>query len=328
MTMYNISKKYKIIFLFLAAFLLVEGSYAQNKQSATESYSGTVTGLSLKKNKQPESDKVRAEDVVWKRDVYRMLDLKVDQNAPLYYPVEPSADRMNLFSLIFEAVAKGNVTAYEYLDGREVFTNQYAINAIKFKALLKGFNIPFQEKTDPKRPGVAIFNIDAIDIPTSEVSLYYVKEVMYLNQRNSSIQTKTIAICPVLVQTDEIGETRRFPMFWIPFETLRTYLSEQSVATDSLNSAERLSLYDFFNQHLYKGELYKVSNLKNQNIIEYCKTPEEIKAEQERLENELKDVGNALWEPNQKDVIAAEVKLKKEKNRKVASETKVQTVKK
>lgn len=323
--MYSICKKYKLIVLFLAAFLSMEGSYAQNKQATTESYSGTVTGLSLKKSKQPEPGKVRAEDIVWKRDIYRMLDLTVDKNSPLYYPVEPSADRMNLFSSIFEAIAKGNVAAYEYLDGREVFTSQYAI---KFKDLLNRFEVPFQEKTDPKRPGVPIFDINAVDIPTSEVTLYYVKEVMYLDQRNSSLQLRTTAICPVLVRTDEMGETRRHPMFWIPFETLRTFLSEQSVAADSLNSAERLSLYDFFNEHRYKGDLYKVSNLKNQTIMDYCKTPEEIKAEQERLENELTKVDDTLWEPNQKDIREAEAKQKKEKNRTMAVNIDEQKVKK
>ena len=307
--MYSICKNHNFIVMFLATFLLVDGIYAQNKQTATEDYSGTVTGLSLKKNKQPESGKVRAEDIVWKRDVYRILDLTVDQNAPLYYPVEPSADRMNLFSSIFEAIAKGNLTAYDYFVEREIFTNQHTI---KLKDLLTKHTIPFKEKTDPKRPGVAIFDIDAIDIPTSEVNLYYIKEVMYLDQRNSSIQTKVTAICPVLVRTDEMGETRRHAMFWIPFETLRTFLSEHSIAADSLNSAERLSLYDFFNQRRYKGDLYKVSNLKNQLIMEYCKTPEAIKAEQERLEKVLLGVDSTLWEPNRKDVLAAEAKLKKE----------------
>lgn len=307
--MYSICKNHNFIVLFLATFLLVDGIYAQNKQTTTEDYSGTITGLSLKKNIQPESGKVRAEDIVWKRDIYRILDLTVDQNAPLYYPVEPSANRMNLFSLIFTAIAKSNVAAYEDKDGREVFKSQYTI---KFKDLLIKHTIPFKEKTDPKRPGVAIFDIEASDIPSSEVNLFFIKEVMYLDQRNSSIQTKVTAICPVLVRADEMGETRRYPMFWIPFENLRTFLSEQSIAADSLNSAERLSLYDFFNQRRYKGELYMVSNLKNQLILEYCKTPEDIKAEQERLEKVLMGVDSTLWEPNQKDVIAAEAKLKKE----------------
>jgi len=294
----------KYILLFFAVSLTGINVFAQN-------LSGSLTGLSLKNNKQPEAKNVRADDIIWKRDVYRMLDLEVSQNATLYYPIEASAEKMNLFSTIFDAIAKGNVTAYEYLDGREVFNAQYAI---KFKDLLKKFEIPFKEKTDPRRPGVAIFDIDAIDIPSSEVKMYYTKEVVYLDQRNSSIQTRIMAICPILVRTDEMGETRKYPMFWIPFETIRTHLSEQSVAADSLNSAERLSLYDFFNQRRYKGEIIKVSNLKNQAIMDYCKTPEEIKAEQERLEKQLATIGNVLWEPNQRDLVKPKNKREKKEN--------------
>lgn len=294
--------------LFLFAFLSISGLYGQNKQSANFNYSGTVTGLSFKRSLQPEPGKVRGEDIIWKRDVYRILDLNVSENAPLYYPTEASADKKNLFSTIFEAIANNNLTAYEYLDGREVFTDQYAI---KFKDLLKRFEIPFKEKSDPKRPNVTIFDIDAVDIPTSEVTLFYVKEVMYLDQRTSSMQLKTTAICPVLVRTDDMGETRRLPMFWVPFESLMPFLSGQSIAADSLNSAERISLYDYFNQHRYKGTIYKVSNLKNQNIWDYCKTPEAVKAEQDRLENELKNIGNSLWEPNQRDVLEAKEKALK-----------------
>lgn len=308
--MYTIIRKYKILALLITLAFAVEGIEAQTKTSNTDNYSGTLTGLSLRKNKQPQPQKVRAEDIIWKRDVYRILDLTVDQNAPLYYPVEPSADKMNLFSTIFAAIAKGNVTAYEYLDGREVFNSQYAI---KFKDLLNRFEIPFKEKTDSRKPGIPIFDIEAVDIPTSEVTMYYIKEVMYLDQRNSSVNTKITALCPVLIRTDEMGETRKYPMFWIPFETLTTFFSEQPIASDSLNSAERLSLYDFFNQRKYKGDIYKVSNLKNRIIQDYCKTPEEIKAEQERLENELKNVDSKLWEPNQKDIKDAENKVRKEK---------------
>lgn len=308
--MYTSIRKYKILALLITLAFAVEGIEAQTKTSNTDNYSGTLTGLSLRKNKQPQPQKVRAEDIIWKRDVYRILDLTVDQNAPLYYPVEPSADKMNLFSTIFAAIAKGNVTAYEYLDGREVFNSQYAY---KFKDLLIKFEIPYKEKTDSKRPGIPVFDIEAENIPVSEVTTFFVKEVMYLDQRNSSVSTKITALCPVLIKTDEMGESRRYPMFWIPFESLTTYFSEQPIASDSLNSAERLSMYDFFNQRKYKGEIYKVSNLRNRTIMDYCKTPEAIKAEQERLENELKNVDGKLWEPNQKNIKDAENKIRREK---------------
>lgn len=42
------------------------------------------------------------EDVVWRRDIYRELDLNSEANAALsYYPVEPKGNQTNLFTTIF-----------------------------------------------------------------------------------------------------------------------------------------------------------------------------------------------------------------------------------
>ena len=42
------------------------------------------------------------EDPSWRRDIYRSIDLTKDENAALYYPVEPQGGQMNLFTLLFK----------------------------------------------------------------------------------------------------------------------------------------------------------------------------------------------------------------------------------
>lgn len=265
--------------------------------------------VSFKKSKIAESQQTRGEDVLWKREVYRMVNLLDGNNGALYFPVEPTADRQNLFCTIFSMVANNRLTAYEYLDGRENFTDEYIL---KFKDLLKRFEIPFREKADPKKAGAFIYDIDAVDIPSNDVTLFYVKEVYYLDQRNSTMRMKTIAVCPVLVGSDETGETRKKPMFWVPFETLKGALSQIPVSADTINSASRMNAYDFFNQHRYKGDIYKVSNLRNLSLFDYCRTPEDIAKEQARLENELKAMNDKLWEPSQRDLREAEAQKEAE----------------
>ncbi len=59
-----------------------------------------------------------SEDVVWRRDVYRELDLTNDANAGLYYPVEPLGTQMNLFTYMFKLIMAGpnhgGIAAYQY----------------------------------------------------------------------------------------------------------------------------------------------------------------------------------------------------------------------
>src|SRR5665647_2046864 len=102
----------------------------QTKQ-ATTGDTDAFPEVSFKKSKIAETQLTRGEDVLWKRDVYRMVNLLDGNNGALYFPVEPTPERQNLFCTIFSLVADGRLTAYEYfLDGREIFSDAYAV---KFK---------------------------------------------------------------------------------------------------------------------------------------------------------------------------------------------------
>jgi hypothetical protein len=46
---------------------------------------------------------------------------------------------------------------------------------------------------------------------------------------------------------------------------------------------------DFFRKRSYQGEIYKTGSPGNRSIAQYTSTPEEMKAEQERIEQELLD---------------------------------------
>jgi len=292
--------------LIACALTLTATSFCQSTQPRTATTAvdaGAFPEVSFKKSKIAENQQTRGEDVIWKRDVYRMVDLLDGNNGALYFPIEPTPERQNLFCTIFSLIADGRLTAYDCTFGRENFTDA---GAIKFKDVLTRFEIPFKEKADPKKAGAFIYDINAVDIPSAEVSLFYVKEVYYLDQRNSTMRIKTLAISPVLVRTDETGQTGKSPMFWILFENLKGYLSQIPVSADTINSVSRMNAYDFFNQHRYKGDIYKVSNLRNQTLFDYCRTPEEIAKEQVRLEKELKDMSVKLWEPSQREMREAD----------------------
>ena len=50
----------------------------------------------------------RTEDVVWRRDIYRIIDMRQKQNYQLYFPVEPDDPTyMSLYRLIVDAVQNG-----------------------------------------------------------------------------------------------------------------------------------------------------------------------------------------------------------------------------
>ena len=75
-----------------------------------------------------ESAKTHDADLAYIREIYRQLDLKnTPENTPLYFPEDVVDGQQNLFRILLGLVVDGRIPAYEYLDGREVFTDPYNV---------------------------------------------------------------------------------------------------------------------------------------------------------------------------------------------------------
>lgn len=218
------------------------------------------------------------ENARWSRVIYRYLDLSLEANASLYYPASPTNGQANLFTVLFRLLQEGSIPAYEYLDGQEVFTEEYLV---EFGDLLDRFDI-YHEKVDQ-----ALIINDA-DIPGNEVLGYFIKEVYYFDTPTSSLQVRPLALCPVL-HRNENYDTRstRYPLFWVPYQAIESHLRKIPLMGSSLNNSMGGSVDDFFRLRKYTGEIYKAQNPRNLAISQYTTTQEEMRAEQERIEREL-----------------------------------------
>lgn len=228
-----------------------------------------------------------SEDVVWRRDIYRELNLNDDANAGLYYPVEPIGSQMNLFTYIFKLVMRGTIKAYEYrLDGNEVFTDSARVKPL---AMLDNYHI-FYEKTDGR------IRIDNSDIPSREVKSYYIKESAYYDQATSTFHTKVIALCPIMTRDDDFGDvSQSYPLFWIRYDDIAPYLSKQIIMTSNLNNAATMSVDDYFTKNMYRGKIYKTTNMLGKTLRQYCETDSALTKEQKRIEGELAAFEKNIW---------------------------------
>lgn len=228
-----------------------------------------------------------SEDVVWRRDIYREIVLTEDENAPLYYPTEPAGSQMNLFAYLFKLMMRGTVPAYEYrLDGNEVFSDSSRVDR---KAFLDNYHI-YYERTDR---GVTI---DDSDIPSAEVKSYYVKESAYFDQRSGTFHVMPTALCPVLWRTDDFGDgEQKYPLFWVKYSDVASFLSKQVVMTSNLNNAATMSMDDYFTRNMYKGKIYKTANLLGRTLAQYCPTDSALAKEQRRIEAELAAFEKNVW---------------------------------
>lgn len=240
-------------------------------------------------------------DLQWMRVIYRQLDLEKDRNAALYFPEEPIDGQENLFRIIMRLLANNQLKAYEYLDGREIFTEKYES---KVKDILDRFYIiytPAKGSTE-KNPK---FVIDEADVPANEVLSYYVIERWTYDTRNNRLKTVVEAICPVLHRAGDFGgEAVRYPMFWIKYSDLRPHLAQQTIFVNDDNNLPSCTYDDFFNLTMYEGDIYKTRNLKNKSMAQLYPDPDDRKRAQDSIQSRLDNFEKRLWTPTREELAA------------------------
>ena len=295
--------------LFLLTIVLVAGAVMaqpkarrvqhQQQQQAEQPQKKTVSSSSSTMTRRAQISFPTAlevpEDVVWRRDIYREINLEDDPNAGLYYPVEPQGKQVNLFTYIFKLAQNGYIPIYEYpTDGSDVFEDA---SKVEMKTVLDNYHIYYEEQGGKLK-------VDNSDIPSSEVKKYYLKESAYYDQANSSFRIKVLALCPIMLREDDFGgEATQYPLFWVKYSDLEPYLNRQTVMTSSLNNAATMSMDDFFTTNKYRGKIYKTTNMLGKTLAQICEgDTARLTAEQKRIEAELEAFRkNIFGDPAKRD---------------------------
>lgn len=82
---------------------------------------------------------------------------------------------------------------------------------------------------------------------------------------------------------------------WYLFDELRPYLAKQYMVPNG-NDTERLTFDEFFSQKLYSSYLLGDSNMFNRMLLQAYNEPDQILKEQKRIETELLNVEQDIWE--------------------------------
>ena len=320
--------------LFLLTIVLATGAVqAQPKQRRTQPKTEQQVQQQKQKKTPSSAMSIRAqisfptavdmpEDVVWRRDIYREIDLTKDANAGLYYPVQPEGKQMNLFTYIFKLAQNNYVPIYEYSianDGADVFSDE---TKVEMKTLLDDRHI-FYEEQDGK------LKVDNSDIPSQEVTKYYLKESAYYDQANAAFHIKVMALCPVMMREDDFGgEATQYPLFWVKYSDLEPFLTRQTVMTSNLNNAATMTMDDFFTLNKYRGKIYKTNNAQGKTLLQLCDgDTTKLSAEQKRIEKELETFRkNIFGDPEKKDSLDSLANINP-RNVKAAKKAKNKTVK-
>ena len=258
----------------------------------------------------------RADDVVWSRIVYRIVDMRFKQNYQLYNPVSPEDPHYkSLFLVMLNAIK----------DGMNVYEKSSDVGDIK-----PYFNLPpMAREMIP-----TVLNTDRTgelgdgNIATSEYMLlnydsttqvmsfnnysykgfvrnqlkYVIQEIIFFDKHYSRLYSKILAIAPMHADNTTYYEDMPIMealygqiLFWVPFDAFRPYMAKQYVM-QSDNDSKRVTFDEFFIKKLYTSYIVGTSNVYDRMIPDYAKTPDDIAREQERVEWELLSAEQDLWE--------------------------------
>lgn len=299
----------KLLLTAIAMFITVS-AFAQESSSSSvvrrrtaddRNAAKTTSGVTQRMQQHYDSAPVSDSELQWMRVMYRQLDLMKDENAALYYPDEPIDGQENLFRIILGRMANNELAGYEYLDGREMFTDNYKVN---MRDVLDRFHIIYTDakgstERNPK------FVIEEADVPSSEVLSYYIIERWEFDKRNNRMRTRIEAICPVLHRAGDFGgEAVKYPMFWVKYNDLRPFLTTQNIFTNDDNNLATCTYDDYFQLNLYKGDIYKTRNLKNRSLMQLHPDPEELAHAQDSIQKRLDSFEDKLWVPSLEELTA------------------------
>jgi gliding motility associated protien GldN len=261
----------------------------------------------------------RIDDIIWSRYVYRIIDMRYKQNYQLYFPTKADdSDYRNLFQVITDAVVDG-LAIYE--KNGETIKPEFNQEPISRKTIPTMFMVDDPEgdySDDPTHYDIAesdamLVHYDSLtDLMTSHYYRftpivknqlkYLIQEVTFFDKHTSRMHTKIMAIAPLhsdlisLRDSSDVMESlRQSIMFWMPFDALRPYLAMQYMIPNR-NETKRVTYDEFFQKRLFTSYIVGEGNMYNRWIPDYEGDPEKVKREQERIETELLNFEQDLWE--------------------------------
>ena len=268
----------------------------------------------------------RSDDVVWSRVVYRIIDMRFKQNYQLYAPVDDDPEYSSLFRVMLKAIADG-MPVYRTIGQDKIVPDFH-------NGLMPLEDIPNRLDTDkgtPDADGNTVYLDPVKNIAVSEYMLlnydsvtnkmtfngmwfkeavrnqlkYIIQEVVFFDKHYSRMYSKILAIAPLWANAAE-GMSEDTPimealyqqlLFWVPFDAFRPYMAKQYIIPKGNdNDSKRVTFDDFFMQKEYSSYLVGANNVYNRMIPEIGSTYEEMQREQKRIEAELLNVEQDLWE--------------------------------
>ncbi len=280
-----------LVSLIILLGLILGISYTSDAQILDSPRDGVFDEINLPDKKPLPYYPVREADVVWRKRIWRIIDLRQKMNQPFYYPLKREKGMKNFMTVIMDALREGTITAYDQTD------DQFLI-PLTYQEIENTLNtVDTIPKLDPNNPDI-ILGYDYIprEFDPSTVQKLQIKEDWFFDKQRSVMDVRILGICPIRKLIDEtsgkdLGESK---MFWIYFPEARPVFAK-SIVYNRLNTAMNRTYDELFMNRLFASYIVKEDNVYGRSISDYAQGMDAL-LEAQRIKNEISDFENELWD--------------------------------
>jgi len=223
---------------------------------------------------------IQERDIMWKKYVWRIIDVREKMNLPFVYPQAP------FFKIMTSAAEKGELALYSPED------EQFAYNLSDNELQEMLFERDTVEVYDDD------FNVTLVpitnDLNYEDVKRFRVKEVWYFDSHYSVLKVRIIGIAPLIEVENENGDfAYERPLFWAAYNELRPVLAKERVFNPR-NDAVNTSWEDLMEMRYFASTIIKASNVHDRKIEDYRSGVDAL-LEAEKIKQEIFNFEHDLW---------------------------------
>ncbi len=234
----------------------------------------------------------RKDDIVWQKTVLKVVDMREQQNRPLYYPCEDinATSAKNLYSIILSNVLEGRLPAYR---SQVIFDQTFcppfnAENQLNIEEFIDATGMRYNAAGED--------TWSRVDYLNKGVVKYYLKIVYYFDKSTSTFHERILAVGPLYDENyGKREDLHSSVFFWVPYELLRPYLQQEYIKMNGRNVVSQVSFDEFLMRGYYDSYIIKDYDITNQDIDKGITDPRFIRQEQQRVENSILDFEQHLW---------------------------------
>jgi len=282
----------KNILVFFGVLALIFG--ATQQEAKAQIIDGAYKRNDVYNRKPTSLPYIREADVMWRKKVWRIIDLREKMNQPLYFPTKDVDGRYSLLTLMLKGIKDGKLTAYDAKKDDE-FKVPMTFEQVKeaFGATTRTQMVKDVDTGESKAKQVTG------EIRPEEVKQFMVKEEWYFDKQTSTMNVRVIGICPIqeFYRDEDTNQeqVQRRQVFWIYFPEARELMASNEVF-NAQNTARNLSFDDVFLKRKFNSYIVKEENIYNNREISQYLGSKDAMLESKRIENTIFDYEQNLWE--------------------------------